>query len=109
MGHLVALGIFFTGVLCFATAHDNPADCDQDETTQVIGLSNCNCQPSRAGQLKFDNDKVFVCIGSEWKALQYETSYGEKSNPGSSCEDINNAGRNTNGIYWITTNGKIHL
>ena len=108
--HLAALSVIFTSVLCCAIASD-PAECDCGEkyyTIFKIGQHSCTCQPDRAGQLKFSDGKVLVCTGSEWNALQYEVSYGSKSNPGYGCEDIKakNAGKSANGIYWITLSGE---
>ena len=76
-----------------------------------VGQSKCSCQPKRAGQLKFAGGRLFVCTGTEWKALQFEVSgiYGSKLHPGSSCEDIKkkNSKPSANGVYWITLSGKI--
>ena len=108
--HLETLSVIFTSVLCCAFAHD-PAECDYSETYYTIfkiGQHSCTCQPDRAGQLKFSDGKVLVCTGSEWKALQYEVSYGSKSNPGYGCDDIKakNVKQTANGIYWITLSGE---
>ena len=112
----------FAIVLSFASAsHDQPQDCGCGDIAQYplvypvftskVGQYNCSCQPKRAGQLKFADGKLFVCTGTEWKAVQYEqsVSYGSESNPGSSCKDIKSKTPTlSDGIYWITLNGKIH-
>ena len=110
-------------MLSFAAA-SQPQDCGCNDMAQFhlvypvftskVVQHNCSCQPKRAGQLKFADGKLFVCTGTEWKALQFEqsvqlVSYGSKSNPGSSCKDIkSNNPTLSDGIYWITLSGKIH-
>jgi len=98
-------------------ASSQASDCGCSDTfypVVKVGQSNCSCQPKRAGQLKFAGGKLFVCTGTEWKALQFEVSggsgtYGSKLHPGSSCEDImkKNSKPSANGVYWITLSGKI--
>ena len=103
------MGVVVNSILCITTAC-HPADCGICETYNTIikvGSHSCGCQANGAGKLKFDNGKIFVCTGSEWKTLQYE-EYGVKTLPGYSCKDIkDNANQSANGIYWITLDCKI--
>ncbi|KAJ7321483.1 hypothetical protein OS493_034837 [Desmophyllum pertusum] len=58
--------------------------------------------------LKFENGKVYVCLGSEWKSFRLEGGiYGTETNPGYSCKDIlNKAGKQlSNGVFWIHLKG----
>ena len=109
MGYLIALSILLASSVCFTIGYD-PSSCDFGETYYhvfKIGQHNCDCQPKRAGQVKFSAGKVFVCDGNQWKALQYEIPYGSRRNPGFSCEDIKaDLKQAANGIYWITLSGK---
>ena len=110
MGYnLAALSVIITIVLCCAIASDS-AECDCGEKYYPIfkiGQHSCTCKTDTAGQLKFSEGHVFVCNGSEWKALQY-VAYGSKLNPGHGCGDIKakNAKQSANGIYWITLPGE---
>ena len=110
----------FTTVLSFVSASQSQ-DCGCGDIAQYplvypvftskVGQYNCSCEPKRAGQLKFADGKLFVCTGTEWKAVQFEqsVSYGSESNPGSSCKDIKSKNPTlSDGIYWITLSGKIH-
>ncbi|KAJ7321470.1 Saccharopine dehydrogenase [Desmophyllum pertusum] len=105
MGYLGVLSILLTSTLCYTTAY-HPDECNYSDTYYnifKIGKHNCDCQAKSAGQLKFDQGKVLVCDGHEWKSLQYEEEYGSRKNPGFSCEDIKaSANQAANGVYWIT-------
>ena len=83
-------------------------DCnDPVPTIYKLGDASCPCNsPAHAGALKFSNDKIHVCLGSEWKTLQFAV-YGTEDNPGSSCKDIlDKAGQQLNdGVYWIRLQG----
>ena len=88
---------------------DVTLDCNQPvPTIYKLGDASCVCnRPEHAGALKYDSGKVHVCLGSEWKALQFEESYGSETNPGYSCKDIlNKAGTQLNdSVYWIRLPG----
>ena len=88
---------------------DVTLDCNQPvPTIYKLGDASCACnRPEHAGALKYDSGKVHVCVGSEWKAIQFEESYGSETNPGYSCKDIlNKAGAQLNdGVYWIRLPG----
>lgn len=136
MTHLALLRLLFITMVCAATSLGSDCDCDdtpkvtpgypfayplpythpfpQPVFTSKVGQYKCSCKPKRAGQLKFSGGKLFVCTGTEWKALQYEQSvlYGSKLTPGSSCEDIQKKTlkQSANGVYWITLlSGEIHF
>ena len=50
-----------------------------------LGDASCACnRAEHAGALKYDNGKVSVCLGSEWKTVQFEENhaYGTENNPG---------------------------
>ena len=77
-----------------------------------LGSASCACdKASHAGAVKYVNGKVYVCLGSEWRPIQYEqvVVYGTENNPGYSCKDIlDKAGQQiSNGVYWIRLRGKI--
>ena len=79
----------------------------------IFTLGNASCPCDRAehtGELKYENGKVSVCLGSEWKTFPFEESYayGTENNPGYSCKDIlENAGQQpSDGVYWIRLRGK---
>ena len=88
---------------------DVTLDCNQPVPTIFkLGNASCACnRPEHAGALKYDSGKVHVCLGNEWKVIQFEESYGSETNPGYSCEDIlNKAGKQLNdGVYWIRLPG----
>lgn len=98
MGYRVGVSILLSAV-CMCCMIAPSFGCG--ETYKVINL---DCDPSKAGQMKFTAGKIFVCDGKEWKALQYEeSSLGSRKYPGSSCKKIKTDSRNAaNGIYWIT-------
>ncbi|KAJ7327798.1 Saccharopine dehydrogenase [Desmophyllum pertusum] len=111
MGYLGVLSILLTSTLCYTTAYQrDPDECNYRDkycrNIYKIDNHNCDCQAESAGQLKFDQGKVLVCDGREWKSLQYEEKYGSRKNPGFSCEDImaNSANQAANGVYWIALN-----
>lgn len=87
-------------------------DCDQPVPTIFkLGDASCACNSAaHAGALKYANQKVYVCLGSQWNTLQFQESsypYGTENNPGSSCLDIlNKAGQQlSDGIFWIHLRG----
>ena len=110
MYYLTCLMVTFGTVLCISLAY-HPADCDYSDTYYnvfKVGKHNCECNPRRAGQIKFENNKIQVCVGDQWKSLQYELpQLGNRSNPAVSCEEIKaNRRCSKSGIYWITLKGK---
>ncbi|XP_022804966.1 uncharacterized protein LOC111342182 [Stylophora pistillata] len=90
---------------CFAIGCPQ-SSCGTFETHQYvfrIGQYDCECEPLRAGQMTFKEGIVYVCDGSEWRALQYEAPLGSRRDPRFSCKDIKAHLKGaTNGIYWIT-------
>lgn len=88
-------------------------DCNQPVPTIFkLGDASCPCNKAdHAGAIKYANGKVYVCLGTEWKALQFEnnSTYGTENNPAYSCKDIlDNAGpgqQHTDGVYWIRLRG----
>lgn len=98
MGYLVGLSILLSVSICCMIA--SSFGCGETYH-KVINL---DCDPSKAGQMKFTTGKIFVCDGKEWKALQYEeSSLGSRRYPGFSCKGIKTSLKDAaNGIYWIT-------
>ena len=88
-------------------------DCNQPVPTIFkLGDASCPCNKAdHAGAIKYANGKVHVCLGTEWKAVQFDESlpYGTRNNPAYSCKDIlDNAGpgqQRTDGVYWIRLKG----
>ena len=91
---------------------DETLDCNQPvPTIYKLGDASCACdRAEHAGALKYANGKVYVCLGSEWKSLQFQESYvyGTENNPGYSCKDIlDKAGQQlSDGVFWIHLRGK---
>ena len=89
-------------------------DCnDPVPTIFKIGDAACPCnKANHAGAIKYMNGKLHVCLGTEWKTVQFEGSspYGTRNNPAYSCKDIlDNAGpgqQHTDGVYWIRLRGR---
>ena len=80
-------------------------------TIYKLSAASCACnQYDQAGSLKYDNGKVYVCWGKEWKSIQIQESYvyGTENNPGYSCKDmLDKAGQQlSNGVFWIRLRGK---
>ena len=95
---------------------DETLSCDDPvPTIYKLGDQSCACNsPTHAGALKYVNDKVQVCLGSEWKTIQFEENYeyGTEKNPGSSCKDIKDksSGKQlNNGVFWIRLQGKYNV
>jgi len=90
---------------------DETLDCNQPvPTIYKLGDASCACdRAEHAGALKYANGKVYVCLGSEWKSLQFQESYvyGTENNPGYSCKDIlDKAGQQlSDGVFWIHLRG----
>ena len=105
---ILSLALLAVSVLC-QDCVDVTLDCNQPVPTIFkLGDASCACnKPEHAGALKYDSGKVYVCLGSEWKVIQFEASYGSETNPGYSCKDIlNKAGKQLNdGVYWIRLPG----
>ncbi|XP_022777592.1 uncharacterized protein LOC111319023 [Stylophora pistillata] len=105
MKYLTSLSVALATMTCFAIGCPQ-SSCGTFETHQYvfkIGQYDCECEPLRAGQMTFEEGIVYVCDGSEWRALQYEAPLGSRSDPGFSCKDIKAHLKGaTNGIYWIT-------
>ena len=55
---------------------DETLDCNQPVPTIFkLGDASCPCdRAEHAGALKYENGKVFVCLGSEWKTVSFEES-----------------------------------
>ena len=108
--YIISLIVALATMVCFAIGC-HQSSCGSFETHQYvfrIGQYDCDCEPFRAGQMTFVEGKVYVCDGTEWKALQYEASLGSRSDPGFSCKDIKAHLKDaTNGIYWIALTGKL--
>ena len=74
-----------------------------------LGASNVSCDASVEGQLRYQNEQVEVCNGTEW-ALMYRKAPSQsgdtQANAGVSCKTIfdNDLG-NTDGTYWIDPDG----
>jgi len=86
-------------------------NCDDPVPTIFkLGDASCPCnKAAHAGALKYENGKVYLCIGTGWKTFRLESTYGmESSNPGTSCKDIlNKTGQQlSNGVFWIRLDGK---
>ena len=91
-------------------------DCDANSVPSVFKLGDLSCpcnEASQAGALKLVNEKVYVCVGSEWKLVQLQGNYvygTAPDNPGYSCKEIllvaGQERRNvSNGVYWIRLRG----
>ena len=84
-------------------------------TIYKLGDQNCSCiSPAHAGAFKYVNGKVQVCLGSEWKTIQFQENgeYGTEKNPGLSCKDIKDkaSGKQlNNGVFWIRLQGKYNV
>ena len=97
-----------TTAICFTIGYDSSCGCGESGYYRGDEINNFDCQPKKAGKMKFAAGKVSVCDGNEWKALQYEEKYGSRRNPGFSCEDIKaDLKHSANGVYWITLSGKL--
>ena len=106
------LGFF---LFAFLVARTHAQVCDQPVPTIFkLGDASCPCNKTdHAGAIKYANGKVHVCLGTEWKTVQFENSssspYGTENNPAYSCKDIlDNAGpgqQHTDGVYWIRLRG----
>ena len=86
-------------------------NCDDPVPTIFkLGDAACPCNnAAHAGALKYDNGKVYLCMGTEWKTFLLEADYGTgRTNPGTSCKDIlDRAGKQlSNAVYWIRLEGK---
>ena len=105
MGYLVGLSILLSVVICCMIA--SSFGCGE----AYYKVINLDCDPSKAGQMKFTTGKIFVCDGKEWKALHYEEySLGSRGYPGFSCKEIKTSLKDAaNGIYWITLSGRFTL
>ena len=109
---------FFLFAFLVARTHalvcvEETLDCDQPVPTIFkLGDASCPCNKTdHAGAIKYANGKVHVCLGTEWKTVQFESSppYGTRNNPAYSCKDIlDNAElgqQHTDGVYWIRLRG----
>ncbi|XP_068748630.1 uncharacterized protein [Montipora capricornis] len=112
---------YFLGILCLALLAakvraqicvEETLDCNQPVPTIFkLGDASCHCNDAaHAGSIRYANGKVQVCLGTEWKTVQYTSAYGTERNPGYSCKDIldNSAGQQLNdGVYWIRLRGHL--
>ena len=111
---------FFLFAFLVARTHaqdcvEETLDCDQPVPTIFkVGDASCPCNKAdHAGAIKYANGKVHVCLGTEWKTVQFENNgyvpYGTRNNPAYSCKDIlDNAvpgQQHTDGVYWIRLRG----
>ena len=92
---------------------DETLDCNQPVPTIFkLGDQSCPCNSAaHAGALKYAYGKVYVCLGTTWKTIQFVedlNAYGTENNPGYSCKDIldNSEQQLSNGVYWIRLQGK---
>ena len=73
-----------------------------------VGEDNSSCTSEKAGTMRWHDNTVQVCNGTDWKGLDWE-SPGDGStaaDAGDSCESIYNHGLGSiDGIYWIDPNG----
>ena len=86
-------------------------NCDDPVPTIFkLGDASCPCNDAaHAGALKYENGKVYLCVGTEWRTFRFESDYGTISaNPGTSCKDILNKAKYqfNNGVFWIRLEGK---
>ena len=94
---------------------DEALSCDDPvPTIYKLGDQSCACNsPAQAGAFKYLGGKVQVCLGSEWKTIEFEEAdYGTEKNPGLSCKDIKDkaSGRQlNNGVFWIRLQGKYNV
>ena len=83
---------------------------DPVPTIVKLGDASCSCDDAaHAGVLKYENGEVYLCVGTEWKSVRLDDTYGMiSSNPGTSCKDIlNRAGKSlSSGVFWIRLEGK---
>ena len=106
----VLFAVIVSGQICV----EETLDCsDPVSTAFKLGNASCPCNdPEHAGVLKFVNGEVYVCLGSEWKTVQFQEinlmDYGTAENAGVSCKDIHDkAGQQlSDGVYWIRLPGK---
>ena len=101
---------FLAAIVCGQACIEETLDCnDPVPTIYKLGDASCPCNSAaHAGALKFSNDKIYVCLGNEWKTVQFKENYGTENNPGSSCKDIlDKAGQQLNdGVFWIRLPGQ---
>ena len=112
--------IFFAASVSGQSCLDEGIDCDADSVPSVFKLGDLSCpcnKASQAGALKLVNEKVYICVGSEWKLVQLQGNYvygTAPDNPGYSCKEIllvaGQERRNvSNGVYWIRLRGNIRM
>ena len=86
-------------------------DCNKAVPT-VFKLSDASCpcdDASHSGVLKFSDNEVHVCAGTEWNMVhlikEVSGPYGSEGNPGQSCDDIYDelvkGSTPEDGIYWL--------
>lgn len=103
MKYLAVLCIILASMLCFTNAGGRKC------RTPRVKAHSCECNSKTAGLLQLADGKLFLCDGSDWKALQFEEPIGSEKNPGYSCKDIlDNDEQAADGIYWITLTGKFY-
>ena len=106
---------FLAASVCGQNCVEETLDCnDPAPSIYKLGDASCACnRAEHAGALKYDNGKVSVCLGSEWKTVQFEENhaYGTENNPGYSCKDIlDKAGQQlSNGVFWIRLRGNCEM
>ena len=86
-------------------------DCNKAVPT-VFKLSDASCpcdDASHSGVLKFSDNEVHVCAGTEWNMVhlikEVSGPYGSEGNPGQFCDDIYDelvkGSTPEDGIYWL--------
>ena len=106
---------FLAASVCAQNCVEETLDCNGPVTSiYKLGDASCACnRAEHAGALKYDNVKVSVCLGSDWKTVQFEENhaYGTEINPGYSCKDILDKAEQplSNGVFWIRLRGNCEM
>ena len=64
-----------------------------------------DCIEGREGTIRWHEEKIEVCDGSEWGEISTSTQGQSQSQAGSSCKTILSSGLTSSGMYWIDPNG----
>ena len=71
-----------------------------------IGTDSGDCAEGREGTLRWNEDAIEVCDGTEWGVISGSTLGHSQSSPGSSCQTIAASGSSSgNGLYWLDPDG----
>ena len=111
---LIVLTLSFLCFIAYVNSQscvEESLDCNKAVPTLFkLSDASCSCDDaSHSGALKFADNEVHVCVGTEWKEvlLMKEASgpYGSEGNPGQSCDDIYEElvkdAMPKDGIYWL--------